>query len=382
MRLSRLQLLDFKNHGEVELTLCPQVNCLLGDNGTGKTNILDAVHYLGNAKGYFHAVDTHNIRHGQEAFLVEGTLTLEGEDGEEHDRVACAVSKGQKKILKRNGKAYSKLADHVGRYPVVMIAPADAALIAEGSEVRRKWMDMVISQYNRPYLDRLIQYQHLVQQRNNLLRYFAENRIWEPTQLEPWDEQMVPLAEAIADERRRFLVAFVPEFVRIHEGLCGGAEEVGMSLKTHVESGLFAQELADALDQDRRLRRCTAGVHKDDVAFSIGGHPLKRYGSQGQQKTFLLALRLAQVEHLARQVGRRPILLLDDIFDKIDARRAGALMKTLADERFGQVFISDTDPKRIPTLLSAAHVPFSAWQVGLDGIRELNPADKAQSNQE
>ena len=371
MRLTRLQLLDFKNHQEVELELCPQVNCLLGDNGTGKTNVLDAVHYLGNAKGYFNPIDSQNIRHGKDAFLVEGAFVLDEDTGEETDRVACAVAKGQKKLLKRNGKAYGKLADHVGRYPVVMIAPADAELILDGSEVRRKWMDMVISQYDRPYLDRLIQYQHLVQQRNNLLRFFAENRTWDPVQLEPWDERMVPLAESIAEERRRFLEEFTPEFNRIHNSLCGGRESVGLSLSTKVNPGGFAEALQEAQEDDRRLRRSTAGVHKDDVLFRIGDHPLKRFGSQGQQKTFLLALRLAQVEHLARRVGRRPILLLDDIFDKIDAHRAGALMATLAGERFGQVFISDTDPDRIPGLLREAGVPFSAWQVTPDGVVPL-----------
>ena len=368
MRLTRLQLLDFKNHREVELELCPQVNCLLGDNGTGKTNVLDAVHYLGNAKGYFNPIDSQNIRHGKDAFLVEGAFVLDEDNGEETDRVACAVAKGQKKLLKRNGKAYGKLADHVGRYPVVMIAPADAELIFDGSEVRRKWMDMVISQYDRPYLDRLMQYQHLVQQRNNLLRFFSENRTWDSVQLEPWDERMVPLAESIADERRRFLEEFTPEFIRIHQSLCEGRESVSLSLSTKVSPGEFAEALREAREDDRRLRRSTVGIHKDDVAFRIGDHPLKRFGSQGQQKTFLLALRLAQVEHLARRVGRRPILLLDDIFDKIDAHRAGALMATLAEERFGQVFISDTDPRRIPSLLREAGVPFSAWQVTPDGV--------------
>ena len=371
MRLTRLQLLDFKNHEEVELELCPQVNCLLGDNGTGKTNVLDAVHYLGNAKGYFNPIDSQNIRHGKDAFLVEGAFVLAEDAGEETDRVACAVAKGQKKLLKRNGKAYGKLADHVGRYPVVMIAPADAELILDGSEVRRKWMDMVISQYDRPYLDRLMQYQHLVQQHNNLLRFFAENRTWDPVQLEPWDERMVPLAESIAEERRRFLEEFTPEFNRIHHSLCDGRESVGLSLSTKVSPGGFAEALREVQEDDRRLRRSTAGVHKDDVLFRIGDHPLKRFGSQGQQKTFLLALRLAQVEHLARRVGRRPILLLDDIFDKIDAHRAGALMATLAGERFGQVFISDTDPDRIPGLLREAGVPFSAWEVTPDGVAPL-----------
>ena len=379
MRLTRLQLLDFKNHEEVEMELCAQVNCLLGDNGTGKTNVLDAVHYLGNAKGYFNPIDSQNIRHGKTAFLVEGTFAVEDPAGEvELDRVACAVAKGQKKLLKRNGKAYAKLADHVGRYPVVMIAPSDSVLILDGSEVRRKWMDAVISQYDRPYLDRLIQYHHLVQQRNILLRYFAENRVWDEAQLSPWDEQMVPLAEAIAAERIRFLEEFTPEFQRIHGGLSGGRETVGLSLHTKVFAGRFAESLQEARDDDRRLRRSTVGIHKDDVDFRIGDHPLKRFGSQGQQKTFLLALRLAQVEHLARRVGRRPILLLDDIFDKIDAHRAGALMEALGQADYGQVFISDTDNARIPDLLAKAGVDHASWWVSEDGVRPQGETNQSE----
>jgi len=373
MRLLRLQLLDFKNHHEVEMGFCAQVNCLLGDNGTGKTNVLDAVHYLGNAKGYFNPIDSQNIRHGQASFMVEGTFSLEDGKDVEEDRVACAVVKGQKKVLKRNGKAYGKLADHVGRYPVVMIAPADAALVHEGSEVRRKWMDQVISQYDRPYLDRLIQYHHLVQQRNNLLRYFAENRTYDPDQLAPWDERMVPLAEAIAAQRRVFVEEFVPEFQRIHAVLCGGRETVGLGLHSKVEPGQFADALEAAREDDRRLRRSTAGVHKDDVDFRLGEHVLKRFGSQGQQKTFLLALRLAQVEHLAHRVGRRPVLLLDDIFDKIDAHRAGALMEVLGQAQFGQVFISDTDRNRIPGLLDEAGVPYRSWWVDAHGVTAMEP---------
>ncbi len=357
------------------MSLCGQVNCLLGDNGTGKTNVLDAVHYLGNAKGYFNPIDSQNIRHGQPSFMVEGIFGVEEGGTTEEDRVVCAVVKGQKKVLKRNGKAYAKLADHIGRYPVVMIAPADAGLVHDGSEVRRKWMDQVISQYDRPYLDRLIQYHHLVQQRNNLLRYFAENRVFDEEQLMPWDERMVPLAEAIAGQRQAFIEEFVPEFQRVHGELCQGKETVGLTLHSKVAEGAFAGALREARGDDRRLRRSTVGVHKDDVDFSLGDHALKRFGSQGQQKTFLLALRLAQVEHLARRVGRRPILLLDDIFDKIDAHRAGALMEVLGRARFGQVFISDTDSERIPKLLEAAEVPFDAWWVDAEGVVPLASAE-------
>jgi DNA replication and repair protein RecF len=238
-------------------------------------------------------------------------------------------------------------------------------------------MDQVISQYNRPYLDRLIQYHHLVQQRNNLLRFFAENRTFDADQLTPWDEQMVPLAEAIAAQRAVFVAEFEPEFQRIHQELCQGKESVGLALQSRVHAGKFEEALLEAQPDDRRLRRSTVGVHKDDVDFRLGDHALKRFGSQGQQKTFLLALRLAQVEHLAERVGRRPILLLDDIFDKIDAHRAGALMSVLGRARFGQVFISDTDPKRIPDLLQAAEVPFRAWWVDADGVIPHEPQTAA-----
>ena len=251
-----------------------------------------------------------------------------------------------------NDKAYTRLADHIGRFPAVMIAPDDANLVQGGSEVRRRWMDSVISQYDRPYLDALIDLNKALIQRNALLRYFAENRTF--------DEAMLALERTdgaegrlVAKARKAFVDRFVPEFLAIHSEITGGAEDVSLELTTMItDSGSEVEaKMVAAQDEDRRLRRTTVGVHKDDVVFKLDGHPLKRFGSQGQQKSFLLALRLAQLSFIEEATGVKPILLLDDIFDKIDEKRVEALMKRVTNGSFGQVFITDTHLGRIPTCL-------------------------------
>jgi DNA replication and repair protein RecF len=289
------------------------------------------------------------------------------------DRVVCAVKRGQKKSFKRNDKLYTKLADHIGKFPVVMIAPSDTELIHGGSEVRRRLMDQIISQFDRGYLDRLMDYNRLLLQRNNLLRYFAENRKWDPEQIAPWNERMVPMATFIHEARKVFITRFVETFDGIHRELCGGREQVGLDYSSGLSTGDFAAQLSEAAPDDRRLRRTTVGVHKDDLSCTLGGRPIKRFGSQGQQKTFLLALRLAQVAYLAKAVGRPPILLLDDIFDKIDQHRAGALMAHVASNDFGQVIITDTALGRIPALLRAAGIEPRVFAVSPDGVDLIEP---------
>ncbi len=374
VHLIKLQLVDFKNHKEACVELGSGVNCFLGDNGSGKTNILDAVHYLGNCKSFFNPIDSQNIRHNAEFMVVDGTFELLEPEGDlRTDRVVCAVKRGQKKSFKRNDKLYTKLADHIGKFPVVMIAPSDTELIHGGSEVRRRLMDQIISQFDRGYLDRLMDYNRLLLQRNNLLRYFAENRKWDPEQIAPWNERMVPLATFIHEARKVFITRFVETFDGIHRELCGGREQVGLDYSSGLSTGDFAAQLSEAAPDDRRLRRTTVGVHKDDLSCTLGGRPIKRFGSQGQQKTFLLALRLAQVAYLAKAVGRPPILLLDDIFDKIDQHRAGALMAHVATNDFGQVIITDTALGRIPALLRAAGIEPRVFAVSPDGVDLIEP---------
>ena len=372
MRLEHLHLVHFKNHAGADLNLGPQVNCFLGDNGSGKTNVLDAVHYLCFCKSYFNPIDAQNIAHGEPFMLVQGDFERLGTK----ERVSCGVQRGAKKQFKRNDKPYSRLAEHIGRFPAVMIAPDDAELIQGGSEIRRKWMDAVISQYDRAYLDALIDVNKALVQRNALLRYFAENRTFDAGLLAPWNARIAPKAATIAKARRAFIDQFMPGFLSTYAEISGGAEEVGLSLTTHVSEDAEAIEasMLAAQDEDRRLRRTTVGVHKDDVVFTLGDHAMKRFGSQGQQKSFLVALRLAQLAFIEEATGVKPILLLDDIFDKIDEKRVEALMKRVTNGTFGQVFITDTHLGRIPDMFAATGADVRVFEVSEGEVVAQTPA--------
>ena len=372
MRLEHLHLVHFKNHSGADVTLGPEVNCFLGDNGSGKTNVLDAVHYLCFCKSYFNPIDAQNIAHGEPFMLVQGDFERLGTK----ERVSCGVQRGAKKQFKRNDKPYSRLAEHIGRFPAVMIAPDDAELIQGGSEIRRKWMDAVISQYDRAYLDALIDVNKALVQRNALLRYFAENRTYDAGLLAPWNARIAPKAAIIAKARRAFIDQFMPGFLSTYAEISGGAEEVGLSLTTHVSEDAEAIEasMLAAQDEDRRLRRTTVGVHKDDVVFTLGDHAMKRFGSQGQQKSFLVALRLAQLAYIEEATGVKPILLLDDIFDKIDEKRVEALMKRVTNGTFGQVFITDTHLGRIPDMFAATGADVRVFEVSEGEVVAQTPA--------
>lgn len=361
MRLEHLHLVHFKNHSGADVSLGPQVNCFLGDNGSGKTNVLDAVHYLCFCKSYFNPIDAQNIAHDQPFMLVQGDFERLGTA----ERVSCGVQRGAKKQFKRNDKPYTRLADHIGRFPAVMIAPDDSELIQGGSEVRRKWMDTVISQYDRAYLDALIDVNKALIQRNALLRYFGENRTFDAGMLAPWNSRIAPKAALIAKARRAFIEEFMPGFLSTYAEISGGAERVGLELTTHVseDANEIESRMLDSQDEDRRLRRTTVGVHKDDVVFTLGEHAMKRFGSQGQQKSYLVALRLAQLAFIEQATGVKPILLLDDIFDKIDEKRVEALMKRVTNGTFGQVFITDTHLGRIPDMFAATGADVRVFEV-------------------
>jgi DNA replication and repair protein RecF len=375
MRLEQLHLVHFKNHSGADLALGPQVNCFLGDNGSGKTNVLDAVHYLCFCKSYFNPIDAQNIAHDEAFMLVQGDFERLGTK----ERVSCGVQRGAKKQFKRNDKPYTRLADHIGRFPAVMIAPDDAELVQGGSEVRRKWIDAVISQYDRAYLDALMALNKALVQRNALLRYFAENRTFDASLLEPWNAAMAPNAALVARARKAFIDRFMPGFLTTYEEISGGAEQVGLEWTSHVSDSAEEVEAAmvAAQDDDRRLRRTTVGVHKDDVVFRLGEHPLKRFGSQGQQKSFLVALRLAQLAFIEEATGVKPILLLDDIFDKIDEKRVEALMRRVTNGAFGQVLITDTHLGRIPELFRATGADVRVFEVrrGEVAMHPASPTD-------
>lgn len=364
MQLNSLHLIHFKNHLSGDLTFGKQVNCLLGDNGSGKTNILDALHYLCFCKSYFNPIDSQNISHGEAFMMIKGSFSHLGNE----EIVSCGVKRGAKKVFKRNEKAYSRLLEHIGKFPAVIIAPDDSEIVRGGSEVRRKWMDGVISQFDRTYLEKLIDYKKAVTQRNNLFKYFAENRVWDPTLVEPWDARIAPNAVFIANSRNEFIKKFLSVFNQVYNEICGGGEEVSLDYISNVpdKEEEFLSLLENSREDDRRVRRMTCGVHKDDLAFKIGDYPLRKFGSQGQQKTFLVALKLAQLVFLEQATGVKPILLLDDIFDKIDDKRVRALMNRVTDGTFGQIFITDTHLGRIPEMFQSTGADVRVFEV-IDG---------------
>lgn len=345
--LGRLHILNFRNHKDAELELGPQVNCFVGSNGTGKTNLLDTVHYLSLTKSYFDPIDMHNIQQGEDQFMVQGTLqTANGED-----TILCSVRKGHRKVFNRNRKEYERLADHIGRYPVVMVTPYDGQLVLDGSEVRRKFIDGLIAQFDKSYLDSLIRYNRALVQRNTMLKQFALDGRGSSEMLEPWDEQLVNHGSVVFEVRKGFMKEMVPLLESHYQGISSGPEKVALTYRSALLETSMRELLRNSLHKDRAAQYTTVGIHRDELLFTINDQPLKRYGSQGQQKTYLIALKLAQFDLTQARSGLRPILLLDDIFDKIDPQRMRHLLKLLSDRKFGQVFITDTDATRLHTAL-------------------------------
>lgn len=335
----------------MELQLGEGVNCFLGPNGVGKTNLLDAVHYLSLSKSYFHPGDQEHILHGEEAFMIKGLLHVDGED----DELLCSFQRSKGKTFKRNKKAYKRLADHIGRFPVVMITPYDSNLILDGSDVRRRSLDSLISQFDKEYLDYLMRYNKALAQRNQLLKRMAHGEL-SVGSLEPWNDQLSRYAEPVSKTRRQFMEELIPLMNQYYNRLGHESEVVGLEYRTQLEGRSMDSLLEEAFPKDRVVTHTTVGVHKDDLLFTIGERPLKRHGSQGQQKTFLLAFKLAHYDMIARRTGKRPVLLLDDIFDKIDPKRMKQLLRTVTSSDFGQVLITDTDEDRLGSALQAIDV--------------------------
>jgi DNA replication and repair protein RecF len=373
-----LSLVNFRNYAEAGFTFSPDVNVLVGDNGSGKTTVLDALYYLSFCKSYLNPIDSQNVRYASPFFMVQASVQKHGEV----DKLHCGVKPGQKKQFRRNDKEYSRLADHIGRYPAVMLTPNDVDLIKEGSEVRRKFIDGIISQYDRKYLDQLIDYNRGLQQRNNLLRFFAENRTFDEESLIAWDEQLIGPGTYIHEQRKKFVEAFTPVFNDLHRKVSGGAEEVGLEYLTPLDEAPFSELLSAARMSDRNARRTTVGTHKDDLNFTIQEHPVKKFGSQGQQKTYLIALKLAQSVFIEQATGVKPVLLLDDIFDKIDDKRVSALMQLVSQRDFGQIFITDTHEQRIPKLFEDVGAEMKVFHIHRgEVINEEQTADYGAQGQ-
>ena len=353
MFLESIALINFKNFSEKSFVFDQKINCLVGNNGVGKTNVLDAIYYLSHTKGYFNAVASQNIKHGQDFFVLEGVYSKESRI----ENIHCSLKKGHKKVVKRNGKVYEKLSDHFGLIPLVIISPSDTNLISEGSEFRRKFMDMIISMNDKEYFYDLIQYNKTISQRNSLLKYFASNFTFDRDNIEIYDEQLIVFGERIYEKRKLFIEEFKPIFDKRYKHIIEKStssdvkEEVSFSYKTQLDQNDFRSMLEQHLERDRVLQYSSAGIHKDDLLFEINEHPVKKIGSQGQQKSFLIALKLAQFDFITKKSEVKPILLLDDIFDKLDDQRVGQLLHLVNDDSFGQLFITDTHDKRTEALI-------------------------------
>jgi DNA replication and repair protein RecF len=359
LHLNQLSLVQFKNLGEVNLTLSDKVNCFVGDNGAGKTNILDAIYYLSFCKSYFNPVDSQNIQHDSAFFMVQG----EYEKDKKNEQIYCGIKKGQKKLFKRNKKEYDRLSDHIGLIPLVMITPYDVELIYEGSETRRKFLDGIISQYNKHYLEHILQLAKIIAQRNATLKSMAKSGYFDATLLEIYNDQLIVLAPKIHAERKAFLEEFIPLFNEYYSTLSNDAESVSLSYDSELNENSMADLLIQSTDKDRYKQYTTSGPHKDDLTFLIGERPLKKFGSQGQQKSFLIALKLAQYQFIATKTNTKPLLLLDDIFDKIDEIRAQNLMDLVSVPSFGQLFITDTHPTRVQSLFEDKQIAISVFEV-------------------
>ena len=359
MHLNKISLFNYKNFSEVSFDFDHKINCFVGKNGIGKTNVLDAIYHLAYGKSYFNPLAVQNIKHGEEFFVIDAEL----EKNDRTEQIVCSLKKGQKKVLKRNGKAYDKFSDHIGFIPLVIISPADRDLIVEGSETRRKFMDSVISQLDSNYLHQLIQYQKIIVQRNALLKYFALNHTFDNDTLSIYNEQLNSFGQSIFEKRKDFLEQFIPIFNTHHQAITGSEESVQLVYESHLFDKDLLILLQDNINKDRALHYTSVGIHKDDLSFEIDSHPIKKFGSQGQQKSFLIALKLAQFEFLKKQSGVKPLLLFDDIFDKLDESRVAKIIEMVNSETFGQLFISDTHPERTEKIVKSTHQSYKIFNL-------------------
>lgn len=347
MFLKNLHILNFKNWPVGEFVFSSKLNCFVGANGSGKTNLLDAIHYLSVCKSYFNPIDSQNIKDSEPFFVVEGSFDKEQEDY----HIYCGVKRGEKKIFKKNKKNYEKLADHIGQFPSVIISPYDRDLITEGSEIRRRFMDNVISQSDPLYLDNLMRYNKALQQRNALLKFFAANHKYDSASLEIYNQQLIERGLPLYDKRREFLEQLQPKLLHYYHFIVEGKEEPTLEYQSQLNDYSFETLLAENADKDRVNQYSSVGIHKDDLIFKINNRKVKKFGSQGQQKSFLIALKLAQYDFLLARSGVKPMLLLDDIFDKLDEARVEQLVRLVNDENFGQIFITDTHAERTAQLI-------------------------------
>ena len=347
--LKHLTLSNFKSYEEAEFTFDGNVNGIVGKNGSGKTNLLDAIYYLSFCKSYFSAQDVFSVRFNADFFAIHGDFTHR--ETQNNTQVSCTYKNGHKS-MRANKKEYQRLSSHIGLFPVVMVSPYDSDIINEGSDTRRRFFDTIISQFDAEYLQQLISYRKLLQQRNALLKQFLDNQHFDNSLLQILDEQMVPIGNFIFGRRQDFILNIQTVFQEHYAQLAGGSEQVEIQYQSGLLNGTYEDGLLSVASADAHSGFTNFGVHKDDYVFTINGQPIRRFGSQGQQKSFSLALRLAQFDYSFERKKIKPILLLDDIFDKLDKHRISELLNMVGQDHFGQVFITDTDENRVRQILS------------------------------
>ncbi len=362
MRIEKLSLLNYRNLADVDVLFSRKINCFIGSNGMGKTNLLDAIYYLSFCKSAVNVSDNQNIMHDAPFFMLQGAYCSDSGVAEE---VSCGVKRGEKKQFKRNRKSYERLSDHIGTIPLVMVSPADNELIAGGSEERRRFMDVVISQYDKEYLNALIRYNRALQQRNVLLRGEREP---DDEMLSLIEDMMVVEAMRVNRGRRAFVEEIVPVFSAFHTAITGGGETVSLQYRSDIDAGALSQQLRASRVGDRRLGHTTKGCHRDDLIMQLNGYAIKKEGSQGQNKSYLVALKLAQYSFLRNKGGETPLLLLDDIFDKLDSRRVEQIIGLVSGEGFGQIFITDVNREHIDNILECIDGEYRLFDVVSGGI--------------
>ena len=365
MILEKLSLINYKNIQSATLDLSSKINCFIGQNGVGKTNVLDAIYYLSFCHSANNPIDSQVIRHGEAFLMIEGKYS---DERQEELLITCGIKRGQKKHFKKNKKEYKRLSEHIGLIPVVMVSPSDTLLIDGGSEERRRLMDMVISQYDRSYIEHLNRYNKALLQRNTMLR--AEE---EPNYdvMSLWEEQMAMSGEQIYQKRDAFVKEMVPIFQRFYETISGNREQVALNYVSHCQRGPLLEVIQRDRFKDRAVGYSLHGIHRDDLEISLAGHQMKREGSQGQHKTFVIALKLAQFDFLKRtNTQTTPLLLLDDIFDKLDAQRVEQIVSLVAGNEFGQIFITDTNRDHLDQILSASSHDYKIFYVENGNVEE------------
>jgi DNA replication and repair protein RecF len=352
MHLKQLRLINFKNYQDEIFDFSQKINCVVGDNGSGKTNLLDAIHYLSMTKSAFNTIDSQNIRNGDSFFSLIGEYTI---CGKSHD-LFCSQERGKKKVFRLDNDEYEKLSEHIGKCPCVLISPNDTDLIRDGSEIRRRFFDSIISQADQQYLQDLIDYNHNLKQRNHLLRYFQNQLEIDHDLLEPYNKILLDKGLGLYKMRKNLTNGFIPPFIEKYADLSSEKEMVSINYSSQFDNDDYLEQFNKSLSSDLDTQRTTFGIHKDKWEFLIENKPLKKFGSQGQQKTFVVALKLAQFDLLNKEKGFCPVLLLDDIFDKLDDHRIEKLMDMVARDQFSQIFLTDARPERTKTILSSLNL--------------------------